>query len=270
MPSLTITFIGVTVRLVMPAERDVVHLRYYLLDHLGEPGGEPVTLRIRAEAEDGGSFVAALGATVTNRIWWHTASAGWTLYEEFRRRSVRPSLIPPFGVDPLRSRIRTRHGAAVAAPDGSARALALIGGSGAGKSVAMMHLLRIGWRFISDDVLILGRDNRDLYYYGRPIGVRQRSLPLFPWLGQNDLAGATCLGTQWGHTYMVRPERLGMRADISTPTVLTWRIHLTRGGVFAVRRDGATAYVDWDPHHHLSQLLELCTELTGLRGASVA
>lgn len=257
--TLTARFFGVTARIAAPTARDIGHLAYYLRDHLAEPVRADV--HIRLATEDGSSFIGAIGTPVAKRTWWRTPGRPWTLYEEFRHQARRPSLVPPFGIGPLRDSVRIRHGGAVAAPAGYPGALAITGDSGAGKSVAVLHLLREGWQFISDDVLVLDRDEPSVHYYGRPIGVRERSLPLLPWISQEELARAPRIRTLLGDTYMVRPERLGRCVAASTAAVLRWRLKLTRSGTFAFRRDGARAEVSWDPHQHLPQLLEFCASL---------
>lgn len=251
-------FQDVTVEFRCPDPADVDHLRYYLSDHL-VPEGSPAELTIRLEVAGGGSFTAALGTGTAKRVRWRDPGGPWRLYEEWGTRARLPSPVPPFGLPPLRDRVRLRHGAALAAPDGSARALAVTGDSGAGKSVVLVHLLRQGWQFVSDDLLVTDRrEEGRLYYYGRPVGIRERSLPLLPWLDAALLADAPQLPTRWGRTWMVRPQRLGRCAPADRPLRLAWRLHLTRGARFAARTTGVTSHVTWDPRLHLEQLLAVC------------
>ena len=264
--TLTVQFFGVTAQITVPTAGDIAHLRYYLRDHLTTVS-RSADVHIRLATEDGSSFVCAIGGQLAKRMWWRLPGQPWTLYEEFRRQAHRPSLVPPFGIRPLRDSVRVRHGGAVAAPAGYPGALAVTGDSGAGKSVAVLHLLREGWRFISDDLLVLDRRERYVHYYGRPIGVRECSLPLLSWIRREELASAPCIATQLGSTYMVRPERLGSCVAPDTRTVLRWRLHLTYGGTFARHRDGTKVRVRWDPHRHLAQLLELCAGLPSSGGS---
>ena len=251
-------FRGVTVEFRCPDPADTAHLRYYLSDHL-LTDGSPAELAVRLETADGGSFTRALGTATTKRVWWRTPTGPWRLYEQWDTHARLPSPVPPFGLPPLRDRLRLRHGAALAAPDGSARTLAVTGDSGAGKSVILVHLLHQGWAFVSDDLLVMDRqDPGRLYYYGRPVGVRESNLRLLPWLDTTLLADAPCLPTRWGRTWMVRPQRLGRCAPVDRPLRLAWRLHLTRGARLAVRTAGPTTYVTWDPHLHLEEVLAVC------------
>jgi hypothetical protein len=257
-------FRDVTVEFLCQDPGDAAHLRYYLSDHL-EPQGARLRpeVSVRLETDGGGSFTAALGTATTKRVWWRTPAAPWRLYEEWGTRARLPSPVPPFGLAPLRDLVRTRHGAALAAPDGSARTLAVTGSSGSGKSVVLVHLLRLGWRFVSDDLLVTDRRTKGrLYYYGRPVGVRERSLPLLPWLDAALLADAPRVPTRWGDTWMVRPQRLGRCAPPDRPLQLAWRLHLAHGDRFTARTEGRASRVTWDPQRHLHDVLDVCRRLT--------
>ncbi|WP_441248524.1 hypothetical protein [Kitasatospora sp. McL0602] len=261
---LSARFCGVTTEFHCADPGDVDHLEYYLRDHL--VAGAAPELSVLLESADGGSFIAALGTPTVKRAWWRTPGSPWQLYEEWQSRAERPSPVPPFGLAPLRDLVRIRHGAALAAPDGSLRTLAVTGASGAGKSVWLVQLLRAGWRFVSDDLLVLDRKAPGrLHYYGRPVGVRERSLPLLPWLDETVLADAPRIPTRWGDTWMVRPQRLGRCAEPGQLLTLAWRLDLARGDDFTVRTAGGTARVSWDPQRHLELLGAVCAELTGLR-----
>ncbi|MBM7439368.1 hypothetical protein [Streptomyces sp. HB132] len=263
-------FRDVTVEFRCPDPADVAHLRYYLSDHLVDHDS-PAGLVVRLETESGGSFTEALGTAAVKRVRWRTTTGPWRLYEEWGEHARRPSPVPPFGLPPLRDLVHLRHGAAVAAPDGSARALAITGDSGAGKSLVLLHLLRLGWVFVSDDLLVTDRRHKArLYSYGRPVGIRERSLPLLPWLDAGLLDDAPVLPTRWGRTWMVRPQRLGRCAPPDQPLRLAWRLHLTRGARFDVRADGPTSWVTWDPQEHLEELLAVCPRPAGDGGACAA
>ncbi|MFE9904073.1 hypothetical protein [Streptomyces achromogenes] len=265
LPAIRARFLGTIVDFHCAHPRDAGHLRYYLDDHLvPERTCGEAELSVRLEADGDGCLTAALGTATPKRVWWRTPGGPWLLYEEWGVQARLPSPVPPFGLPPLRDRVRLRHGAALAAPDDGGRALAVTGASGTGKSVVVAHLLRLGWRFVSDDLLVLDRRSRGrLYYYGRPVGVRARSLPLLPWLDASLLAGAPCVPTRWGSTWMVRPQRLGRCAPADRPYRLSWRLDLARGDRFTARADGPVTRVGWDPHRHLAPLLETCEQLTG-------
>jgi hypothetical protein len=257
---LTATFMGTTVACFVPAEEDLAHLQYYLRDHLSpDPAAAEPDLQIRLETADGRPFTAALGTPVPKQVWTRARRERlWTRYEEFGARSTRPAPVPPFALPPLATRVQVRHGAAVAAPDGSSRALAITGDSGAGKSILVAYLLRCrSWRFISDDLLVLDRGSAApaVHYYGRPIGVRERTMRLLPWLSATALPGVPCIPTRWGKTWMIRPEALGQCAAPGETARLAWRLHLTRSDAFTTEYRRGCLHIGWDPVLHLNRIL---------------
>lgn len=254
-------FFGVHTRIHVDTANDAAHLRYYLHDHLRSVGDSSLPrVSIRLEVDGEHPFVATLGKSCTKRIWCRSWHGRWSLYEQFAERASRVSPIPPLSLRPLVDRLSVRHGAAVAAPDANDAALVITGGSGAGKSLVLLHLLRAGWPFVSDDLLVLERRDRwRVHYYGRPIGVRTVSLPLCGWLDQRWLDRAVTVPTMLGTTYMVRPEWVGSKHR--SPCTVRWRLDLSRDTTFSYRSSGATTWVRWRPDSHLSHVLDLCARL---------
>jgi hypothetical protein len=254
---LTVTFFGVTTRIRLPHPADVEHLRYYFREHRA---AGPPQVEIELQTVDGASFIGALAKPPTKRMWWRGAG-DWELYEEFRTTSRRASLVPPFGIEPLRSTVRIGHGAAVAAPRAD-RALVILGASGSGKSVLLAALMSRGWRFITDDVLVLGRMDGRLRYFGRPLGVRARSLAMAPWATTELLAGVPRIPTELGDTYMVRPEAIGGTLGVHGSAAPLWTVRLRRAARLTAHQSGRTLTLHWDPRQHLAPALESCLQLT--------
>jgi hypothetical protein len=254
---LTVAFFGVTTRIRLPDPADAAHLRYYFREH--RVTAQP-DVDIELQTADGGSFIAALAHPPAKRMWWRD-TGDWRLYEEFQTSSRKASLVPPFGVEPLRSTVRIGHGAAVAEPLAD-RALVILGASGAGKSVLLAALMSRGWRFITDDVLVLGRADGRLRYFGRPLGVRERSLAMAPWATTELLAGVPRIPTALGDTYMVRPESIGGTLGVHGSAAPLWTVRLRRSPRLTARQVGRTLTMHWDPRQHLEPALEACLRLT--------
>jgi hypothetical protein len=256
---ITVEFFGVTTRIRSPDAADAEHLRYYFREHRAD--GQVPDVDIELQTEDGDSFIAALARPPAKRMWWRGAG-DWQLYEEFRMRSRRASLVPPFGVEPLSSTVRIGHGAAVAAPLAD-RALVILGPSGAGKSVLLTALMGRGWRFITDDVLVLGRTDGRLRYFGRPLGVRERSLAMTPWASADVLAGVPRIPTELGDTFMVRPESIGGTLGVRGSAAPLWTVRLRRAARLTVHQSSRTLTLHWDPRKHLDPAVDACLRLTG-------
>jgi len=254
----TVEFFGVTTRIALPTVADAAHLRYYFREHRAADASPDVEIEL--QTTDGTSFVAALAQALTKRMW-SRESGDWRLYEEFGAHSRRASLVPPFGIEPLRSTVRIGHGAAVAAPADD-RALTILGPSGAGKSVLLSALMRHGWRFITDDVLVLGRSDGRLRYFGRPLGVRERSLAVTPWATADVLADALRIPTALGDTYMIRPEVVGATLGVRGSAQPLWTVRVRRAAQLTMRLSGNELRVGWDPRRHLEPVLAGCLRLT--------
>jgi hypothetical protein len=84
-----------------------------------------------------------------------------------------------------------------------------------------------------------------------------------PWIDVAALCGAPRIDTVLGVTHMVRPERLGRRAEVNGTYPLRWRLRLRRAPSFRVAGDHMTLHVAWDPRVHLQQLMATCSEWTG-------
>ena len=258
------TFYGVATTVVVPTARDADHLRYYFRDYLSpDDVAADVTVELASDAPI--PFVEALTQLNVKTVRYrYPCTDTWTTYESFTLRASKPALLPPFGISPLREKFQLRHGGAVRAP-GTDQALVVLGESGAGKSVLTLSMQHRGWSLVTDDVLVIGRQDRLLRYHGRPLGIRSRSLPVLSWLDDTSLHGAPVVRTGSGDTHMVRPETLGPVVGVAETVRPAWAARLRRSRTFQVERDRSVLHVGWDPAKHLPDLLDATDELVMAR-----
>lgn len=71
------------------------------------------------------------------------------------------------------------------------RAILITGPSGSGKTTTGLRLVTAGWGFLSNDIVLLKRQDGVVYAFPMPghINVRPGSIPLLPWLNPPDQAG---------------------------------------------------------------------------------
>ncbi len=191
-------------------------------DHLGftfrefrVAGSTSCDWRFRLDVEDRSvGFVDALRRPdLKKRVWCRPRLGDETLYDEFDRHSSRAGFIPPFGMDPLVSRFRLVHAAALTAHD---QTLVIRGASGAGKTTLALALLGRGWRLHSDDVAVLDDAGR-VHPFPKPMNVRTRVLPLFPALADRVPTVACSMMTDSGLTHMTHANDVGLELA-SAPT----------------------------------------------------
>lgn len=103
------SFWSVTVR-VHAHERDVRYLSWFFADHVVSKAGIEPALEIGLTCNDG-EFMRMLPTDSAKEIWIKTPDRPWTLHERFRLQASKPSPVPPFALDPLRSQIQLAHAA---------------------------------------------------------------------------------------------------------------------------------------------------------------
>ncbi|MDQ3489403.1 MAG: hypothetical protein M3468_16945 [Acidobacteriota bacterium] len=114
-------------------------------------------------------------------------------------RFVYYHLIEPLLLDLLkRLGVLVWHGAAVAK---NGRAVLLSGVSGSGKSTTTLNLLRLGYRFIADDVVLLraGKAGIEVTGWERAVFLTDRSLDLLPEWRRLRSGRRHKRGRQWKH-----------------------------------------------------------------------
>ncbi|GEM_PF-6750625 len=209
MPSLDLDFFGVGTRIVVPDSFDERHFRYYFGYFVREIS-EPPAVELHFTTRPDGSFVKSLLNKETLKVSMVREGDGpWRIHDMFTDRSTQPSPLPPFQMAAFSSRFTSIHAASVVHPRTGEAAL-LIGPSFSGKSVLTLELLRRGWGFLSDDMSIIQRDGVVVWAFPRPIGIRENTRKLLPWIDERvaKLDGVRRIQTPSGETLMVRVEDL--------------------------------------------------------------
>lgn len=87
--------------------------------------------------------------------------------------------IPPFNSEVFKTKFQTIHGAAVETKKGAG--LVISGESMVGKTTLLLSLLEDGFRFITDDIVVIERKGNQqvLHPFSRPLGIRENTARLF-------------------------------------------------------------------------------------------
>lgn len=205
MPSVDLDFFGVGTRIVVPDPFDEQHFRYYFGDFVGEIS-EPPAVELHFVTRPHSSFVQSLMNKSTLKVTMLREGGGpWRVHDLFTGRSTQPSPLPPFQMQVFRARYHTVHAASLVLPSSGGAAL-LTGPSFSGKSVLSLELLRQGWGFLSDDMSIVEREGLVLWAFPRPIGIRENTRKLLPWIDElvAGVEGARRIQTPSGETLMIR------------------------------------------------------------------
>jgi hypothetical protein len=113
------------------------------------------------------------------------------------------------------------HGAGLALPQGST-GLLIAGASGSGKSTLALRLAQSGWRYFSDDSLLLYDTPSGVTACGlrRPFAVSETTVAALAWPRLRESLGAPVLGDP--HKYWLYPEDLfpGQAAPSMCPAIL--------------------------------------------------
>jgi hypothetical protein len=180
------------------------------------PGrGRPVEVAYRSRAGGGATIVDAAGRAVD------VAAADQPLVALFD--AIVSGLIGGLAA----SGILAIHAGAVTI-DG--RAVVIAGRSGRGKTTLVLELLRRGAAFVSDELALIGTDDRTVLAYPRGVHLRRSALGLFPELG--DLAALPSHALGGGSEWSVGPAALERAFGAS---------------VTAQARLGAVILLDGDP-----------------------
>ncbi|ATL31168.1 hypothetical protein [Streptomyces formicae] len=253
-------FWGVTVDVHLRHSEDRDHVRYYFQDYLRPPGGAPSDLSIALLSTEG-CFIGG-AAHVRKDIHIRTAGNSWQLYESYVGEPTRATPLPPFLLPPLKSIVRPVHASAVASPQDPSRAVLLHGPSKAGKSSVLLELTRLGWHFVCDDTALL-HNERTVYSYTRPIGVRESTLKTHPWL-RAHLAHAPSFTTPTGTTWAVHANLLPAKRSPAA-TDWAWTVALRPSPTYHVDRLTETRWeIALDSRQDIGRAVaDIITELTG-------
>lgn len=241
-------FWGCTTRVWVDHPDDAEYLQWFYRDHLCAAGvdGEAADVSVSLSTVGArGFFAACLGPdpkTVRVREGW----GPWRVYERFGARSTLPTPLPPFDLQPLRSRVSLHHGAAVVVDDGPG-CVVVTGASGSGKTSLTLTLAAQGARLLTDDLLVRRRSDGYVLPYGRPLTLRESVWAhlgdVCRLAGEHGLARRTPTGARVLH---VRPDQAGIvMAREAEPIRL--HVEVSPGPSIEYRRDGGRLLVRYDP-----------------------
>jgi hypothetical protein len=249
---LVFDFWGCITGLVVHHQLDDAHFSHYFADYLHhnyEDGSPAVELVIELECDGSRGFVQSLRDRAVEKRVWVTSDSQRRLYERFNDLpSPLATPLPPFVLEPLRSRFRLLHASAVAA-SGGGRCHVITGPSRGGKSTALLSLLTAGWRFMSDDVVPID-SSRHAHRYTRPMNIRERTLQAFPEIAQAVRLTSVVADTLTGTTFMARPTDLGFSLGPESAPI-AGSLRLSLASRFEVVQTGENELsVRWNPQHH--------------------
>ncbi|MGW2893838.1 hypothetical protein ACWDAO_04140 [Streptomyces sp. NPDC001212] len=238
-----------SVDLFVPSENDAKHFSYYFQDYLVPSLDTSPQLSIAFESTSGEFNRAKEG--VKRKLHIKQGADSWVLYDEYESAPSLPTPFPPFALTPLKDKMRSFHASAATIPGSPDKALLLHGPSRSGKSTLLLELLKQGWSFICDDTALAGEEG-ELYSYSRPIGVRERTLRVHPWISQY-LTSAPSFLTSTGTTWAVHPNSLPV---LRGPSCTKWfgTVHLSFASEFSIRRLSEHSWsISMDPAKHTAR-----------------
>lgn len=241
-------FWGTRVTVLTAHEADTAYLRWFHRDHLAAhpacPAAAVPDLELHLAADNNSGFFAALLGTAAKTVLIRRPDTGWQVYERFGARSTRPTPLPPFHLEPCRSRVTVHHGAVIVDDTG---AIALTGPSGTGKTSLALALAADGAALLTDDLLVRRRTDGHALPCTRPLTLREAVWPHLPDAHREALRHGTRRRTADGHRVLhVRPDDLGIRVA-RTPEPVRLVVTLTRAPAIEYRRTPGALHVRCDP-----------------------
>jgi hypothetical protein len=254
---LALRFWGEDIEAEVPTAADVDHFGFVFIDHrVGRrPGGGAA--RVRFETDGGDGFVAALTDPSVEKRVLVDRGRGLRLYERWHDRPARPTPLPPLFL-PALAGLRVVHGAAANRRDGGG-AVALLGASMAGKSTLLVGLGQRGWKVVCDDLLAVDTAGRALPY-GRPVGVRETTLALFPGWAPLVRSAGRPMATASGTTWLVHPAAAALPVEREAAPIRL-RVRVRRSERFSAEAVGPGRLdLGWRPDRHLAAALDAVEE----------
>jgi len=229
-------------------------------------------LLIRCQDADLGRFLQAFlaafppAAAARTHLDVVEVDGRWAAYEDGARTVSAPSAAAM-----ARSLVWQLNRLALAAPTGDVfvhaavaslgdGAVVMPGRSGAGKTTLVAALALAGWRYLSDEVAVLGPDGAQVRPYPRPLALEAGSWDLVPDAVDRWPAGVPAMVTD---LRLVLPASLGTACDPATA--------VPRAMVFPEVTAGAAAHLEHLTRAEaLERLLPLTFNLSALGGAGFA
>lgn len=245
--STRLNFWGVDVTLLLQSSYDISHISYYFQDYL-VPVSDRVPLLSVALTSESHSFIGDRAGSL-KRVHVRNHNGPWEVYDEYRNSPQRPTPFPPFALWPLNRSIRTVHASVATPPDVIGKSILLHGPSRSGKSALLLELLHRGWGFVCDDTALIEARHTTLTY-SRPIGIRERTLEIHPWLAAH-ISRTPSFRTPTGTTWAVHPNLLLSRRAPAR-TAWTWTARLAPSARYAFTRQSDSEWsIAMDPALHI-------------------
>jgi outer membrane lipoprotein-sorting protein len=217
--SLNLNFYGFLLELNFMYSDDLAHYEYYFKYFTEQSFDGKTNLRTIWTAENQ-PFVEALeNPEYIKSIYIILNEEEVFLYDKFKNRSSKPSLIPPLHLSPFNNQHIGFHGAALVRDH---KAVLIFGKNNSGKSTCSISLIMNSYRFLSDDLIIYDFKNNQVLAFPRPIGLREGTLKAYPEI-KNSLLNKQLIrykAVDYTHL-MVAPEELfpGCTTHLATPIV---------------------------------------------------
>jgi hypothetical protein len=141
------------------------------------------------------------------------------LYDSFREKPSKPSLIPPLHLNPFDNQHIGFHGAALVRDH---KSILIFGKNNSGKSTCSVNLIWDGYKLLSDDLIIYNFINNKILAFPRPIGLREGTIIAYPEIKKALINKQLIRYKAVDYTHlMISPELLvpGCLADSATPSV---------------------------------------------------
>lgn len=245
-PCLRLSFWGTNIGVYVDNEVDKFHILYYFQDYIDRMAASDRSgLEIWFKAP---TVPFTKDLSPDQAVLLQNSEGIWVEYDKPTDSDHMPTLLPPFGLEPLSKELRTVHGCAATPPGQPDKALLIHGPSLAGKSTLLLQLLHQGWSFVADDTVPIDADGR-LLSFTRPIGIREATLSRAPWL-QKHLKNAVKFNTPTGLTTALHPRDLSSTITDIRPA-WEWTVILRRSIDFQVTQLGTkTIQIDYDVANH--------------------
>lgn len=244
-------FWGSTVATTASSPEDREHLAYYFSDYIVSECAHP-RLSVHLQSK---RVPICRGVDPEQGVWIRLDRTGPWRKAALDGENPTASVLPPLSLSPLSARFQTIHGACASPPSCRDRATIIHGSSGSGKSTLLLSLLREGWEFLSDDVVLVASDHR-ITPFTRPIGVREQTLERLPWLKELVPLGRR-FTTASGETVAIHPKQI---VPNQVPLVdRRWQstVVVQNCRSFSWTQMGPTTFKrGWDPGEHLVRALD--------------
>lgn len=175
----TLRFFGRDFRYMSACERDITHIELIFRRFVSpsEPVGIDATFCLSRDQDQ--DYVASLldPDVVRSPVVTLGPDGDWCDW------TSESTPIPPLVVAPLAGKFIVLHGACITC---HGETTAFIGPSFVGKSALLLECLKRGAQAVADDLVVVSVDDAEphVWRYPKPVGVRNPTLNLLPWVRQ--------------------------------------------------------------------------------------